>query len=242
MKRIYEKNEVTFSIIWILIYVITMSMADYFSYLVGIEKVFTMPLSITLVTILLIWINKEKVSSRYGLTKGCFTQKAYLYFIPLIVTVSVNFWGGVRIQYTFLETVLYVISMLSVGIIEEIIFRGFLFKALSKDNVKVAIIVSSLTFGFGHIINLVSGAELLPTLLQIAYATAAGFSFTIIFYKSGSLLPCIIAHSVMNATSVFACNMGVIMDIITAVVLIVIFMGYALWILKMENTNKKQMY
>lgn len=242
MKRIYEKNEVTFSIIWILIYVITMSMADYFSYLVGIEKVFTMPLSITLVTILLIWINKEKVSSRYGLTKGCFTQKAYLYFIPLIVTVSVNFWGGVRIQYTFLETVLYVISMLSVGIIEEIIFRGFLFKALSKDNVKVAIIVSSLTFGFGHIINLVSGAELLPTLLQIAYATAAGFSFTIIFYKSGSLLPCIIAHSVMNATSVFACNMGVIMDIITAVVFIVIFMGYALWILKMENTNKKQMY
>lgn len=242
MKRIYEKNEVTFSIIWILIYVITMSMADYFSYLVGIEKVFTMPLSITLVTILLIWINKEKVSSRYGLTKGCFTQKAYLYFIPLIVTVSVNFWGGVRIQYTFLETVLYVISMLSVGIIEEIIFRGFLFKALSKDNVKVAIIVSSLTFGFGHIINLVSGAELLSTLLQIAYATAAGFSFTIIFYKSGSLLPCIIAHSVMNATSVFACNMGVIMDIITAVVLIVIFMGYALWILKIENTNKKQMY
>lgn len=242
MKRIYEKNEVTFSIIWILIYVITMSMADYFSYLVGIEKVFTMPLSITLVTILLIWINKEKVSSRYGLTKGCFPQKAYLYFIPLIVTVSVNFWGGVRIQYTILETVLYVISMLSVGIIEEIIFRGFLFKALSKDNVKVAIIVSSLTFGFGHIINLVSGAELLPTLLQIAYATAAGFSFTIIFYKSGSLLPCIIAHSVMNATSVFACNMGVIMDIITAVVLIVIFMGYALWILKMENTNKKQMH
>ncbi len=242
MKRVYEKNEVTFSIIWILIYVITMSMADYFSYLVGIEKVFTMPLSITLVTILLIWINKEKVSSRYGLTKGCFPQKAYLYFIPLIVTVSVNFWGGVRIQYTILETVLYVISMLSVGIIEEIIFRGFLFKALSKDNVKVAIIVSSLTFGFGHIINLVSGAELLPTLLQIAYATAAGFSFTIIFYKSGSLLPCIIAHSVMNATSVFACNMGVIMDIITAVVLIVIFMGYALWILKMENTNKKQMH
>ena len=242
MKRIYEKNEVTFSIIWILIYVITMSMADYFSYLVGIEKVFTMPLSITLVTILLIWINKEKVSSRYGLTKGRFPQKAYLYFIPLIVTVSVNFWGGVRIQYTILETILYVISMLSVGIIEEIIFRGFLFKALSKDNVKVAIIVSSLTFGFGHVINLVSGAELLPTLLQIAYATAAGFSFTIIFYKSGSLLPCIIAHSVMNATSVFACNMGIIMDIITAIVLIVIFMGYALWILKMENTNKKQMH
>ena len=242
MKRIYEKNEVTFSIIWILIYVITMSMADYLSYLVGIEKVFTMPLSITLVTILLIWINKEKVLSKYGLTKGCCPQKAYLYFIPLIVTVSVNFWGGVRIQYTILETVLYVISMLCVGIIEEIIFRGFLFKALSKDNVKVAIIVSSLTFGFGHIINLVSGAELLPTLLQIAYATAAGFSFTIIFYKSGSLLPCIIAHSVMNATSVFACNMGIIMDIITAVVLIVIFMGYALWILKMENTNKKQMH
>lgn len=238
MKRIYEKSELTFCLMWILIYVLTMSMADYFSQFVGIEKVFTTPISLTLVTVLLIWINREKLSEKYGLTKGNFPQKAYLYFIPLIVTVSINFWGGVRIQYTILETVLYVISMLCVGGIEEIIFRGFLFKVLSRENLTAAIIVSSLTFGFGHIINLLSGADLISTLLQIAYATAAGFLFTIIFHKSGSLLPCIITHSVMNATSVFACDMGLIMEIITASVLIVVFIGYAFWILKIEKRKE----
>jgi hypothetical protein len=39
-------------------------------------------------------------------------------------------------------------------VIEEVIFRGFLFKALQKDKLSVAIIVSSVTFGFGHIVNL----------------------------------------------------------------------------------------
>ncbi len=237
MKRIYQKSELTFCIAWILIYVILMSMADNFSRIVKIEKVFTMPVSIALVAILLIWIHKEKLSKKYGLIKGEFPQKSYLYFVPLIITVSVNFWGGVCVNYTVLETVLYIISMLAVGCIEEIIFRGFLFKFLSKENLTVAIIVSSLTFGFGHVINLLNGANLISTLLQIAYATSAGFLFTIIFYKSNSLLPCIITHSVMNATSVFACNTGLTMEIITAVSLIIVCLCYALWILKTQNAN-----
>ena len=217
-----------------------MSVADYFSQLVGVEKVITTPISVILVAILVIWINKERLSQKYGLTKGNFPRKTYLYFIPLIITVSVNFWGGVSIQYTVLESVLYVISMLCVGCIEEVIFRGFLFKVLSKENLNVAIIVSSLTFGFGHIINLLSGADLALTLLQVAYATTAGFAFTIIFHKSGSLLPCIVTHSVMNATSVFACKAGLTMDVITAIALIVVFVGYAVWIIKANDKKVKE--
>ena len=33
------------------------------------------------------------------------------------------------------------------GVVEEIIFRGLLFKAIDKDNVKEAIIISAVTFG-----------------------------------------------------------------------------------------------
>jgi membrane protease YdiL (CAAX protease family) len=129
--------------------------------------------------------------------------------------------------------------MLCVGVIEEVIFRGFLFRAMSKDNLIAAIIVSSITFGFGHIVNLLSGAEVLSTLLQIAYATAAGFMFTILFYKSGSLLPCIAAHGLVNAASVFACKPTLTLELITAGVLIVLSVGYALWILYLEKTDKK---
>ena len=94
------------------------------------------------------------------------------------------------------------------GFIEEIVFRGFLFKAMAKDSVKTAVIVSSLTFGTGHIINLFKGSEtnLLPALCQVIYATAVGYLFVIIFHKGKTLIPCILSHSITNALSVFADN------------------------------------
>ena len=52
-------------------------------------------------------------------------------------------------------------------------------------------------------INLLGGAPLIPTLLQICYAVAIGYLFVIVFPKTGSLIPCIVTHSLMNALSVF---------------------------------------
>ncbi len=40
-------------------------------------------------------------------------------------------------------------------------------------------------------------------MIQVFYAIAWGFIFTVVFYKSGSLLICIIAHSLNNAFSKF---------------------------------------
>ena len=74
---------------------------------------------------------------------------------------------------------------------------------MAKDNIKSAIIVSSITFGIGHIVNLLNGADLIPTLMQICYAVSIGYLFVTIFYKSKSLIPCIITHSLINALSIF---------------------------------------
>ena len=72
--------------------------------------------------------------------------------------------------------------MLNIGFIEEIIFRGFLFKMMAKDGLKSAIIVSSLTFGLGHIVNLLNGADFIPTLMQVCYAVSIGYLFVVIFH------------------------------------------------------------
>ena len=54
---------------------------------------------------------------------------------------------------------------------------------MEKDNVKTAIIVSSITFGIVHIVNLLNGADLIPTLLQVYYAVAIGYMLVMVFYK-----------------------------------------------------------
>ena len=105
----------------------------------------------------------------------------------------------------------------------------------------MAIIVSSLTFGIGHIINLVngSGVDLLSNLLQVVYATAAGFMFVMIYVKSKSLMVCIISHGLFNAFSAFSSKTGDGAEamLITAICLTVITGSYAAYLyLSTEKT------
>ena len=93
--------------------------------------------------------------------------------------------------------------MLLAGYVEEFLFRGLLFTAMLREGrAKTAIIVSALTFGIGHILNLFTGQNVPETLVQIVFAVAWGLIFTLVFYKGGSLIPCVIAHSMIDVFSV----------------------------------------
>ena len=165
-----------------------------------------------------------------------------LFYIPLIVLLTVNLWYGVAMNTSPLEMVLYILSMLCVGFLEEMIFRGFLFQAMVKDGVKSAIIVSSVTFGIGHIVNLFngSGAELLPNLLQVIYAIAIGFAFVLIFYRTKTLLPCIIIHGIINALSSFSNEAAITShrQIISGAFLTIVAGVYALYIAYMVKEKE----
>ena len=165
-----------------------------------------------------------------------------LYYFPLLLMFSANLICSVTFNYGAAETVLYILSMLCVGFLEEVIFRGLLFNAMRKSSLKSAVIVSSVTFGIGHIINLFngSGAELIPNLLQVVYATAAGFMFVMIYLKSDSLIACIAAHGLFNALSVFANDASLTNTdrILSAVMLTVITGGYAAFLAR-TTTNLK---
>ena len=232
MYRLYKKNSLNFSLMWIFAYVVLLSVAENFSASVNFEKIITAPVCIAFVLLIFGFIKKYDLAEQYGLCSFKGNPKSYLYFIPLLLIISTNLWNGVTINVSAAETVLHILSMLCVGFIEEVIFRGFLFNAMCKDNVKLAIFVSSITFGMGHVVNLLNGADFLSTLLQICYASAIGFLFTIIFYTGKSLLPCIITHGVFNSLSIFAVQGSQTFAIITALVLCAISVGYALWILR----------
>ena len=235
MNRLYKKSELMFSLVWIAMYVVLFSLSDSLSISLGIEKIITAPLGLIFVVFLWYWIKKQDLLEKYGLCSFKGDVKKYLYFIPLALIVTCNLWNGVTLNLSGAETSLYIFSMLCVGFIEEVIFRGFLFKALCIENLKRAILISSITFGIGHVVNLLNGAEVFLTVLQICYATAIGFLFTIIFYKGKSLFPCIVVHSIFNALSVFAVEGSRVFNIVTAIVLTAISIAYAVWILKKEE-------
>lgn len=239
MKKIYDKSNLCFSIIWIVAYVVLFSVADGLSEKTGYMKSITVLVGILLSTIIIIFLKKNNLLEKYGLCSFKGNLKSFLFFIPLLAILTVNLWNGVKINTSIINTILFIISMVCVGFLEEIIFRGFLFVSMGQNSIKSAIIVSSITFGIGHIVNLLNGANFIPTLLQVFYAIAIGFLFTIMFYKSKSLIPCIIVHAVFNSLSIFGVeNSSMTLDIITAVFLCVVSIGYALWILKKTKTIK----
>lgn len=227
MKKFFEKNEFLITMMFIFLYVLINSFCinnlGLFNY-----KTLIINALFSIILFLIIFLLKK--TSYYGIKKVK-NLKKYIYFLPLLLIISVNFWNGITINNTFEEIIIYMIIMLNIGFIEEVIFRGFLFKMMEKSNVKTAIIVSSLTFGIGHIINLFNGAATIDTFLQIIYATSLGFLFALIFYKSKSLIPCIITHSLLNAFSIFNSNN----DYIVTVILLIISCFYSFYIIKFDK-------
>ena len=234
MKRLYEKSELWFAIAWIIVYVVLASAGDNLSAEIGILKIATLPILIILSVILFLFVKRNGLFEKYGLCKSELPASKMLFYIPLAILLTANLWYGVTVNVSLLETVLYIFSMLCVGFLEEMIFRGFLFRAMAKDGVKSAIIVSSVTFGMGHIVNLVngSGTEVLPNLLQVIYAAAIGFAFVMIYYKTKSLISCIVTHGIFNSFSVFA-NEAVMTpqkQIASGAFLAIVAGGYAVYI------------
>ena len=225
MQKTFEKYEMIITILLIIIYVVSNSfcMQNF-----GIGDYRTTIMNFVLSLAIIVFILKNKLGEYYGLTTLP-RFKDFLYFIPLVIIISVNLWSGIHINNSDTEIIFYILSMIGVGFLEEIIFRGFLFKMMEKDNVNRAIIVTSITFGIGHIVNLLNGADLVPTLIQICYAIAIGYLFVIIFQKGKSLWPCVITHAVFNALSIFNVE-NIVSTYIAPIFLIVIPIWYAIYI------------
>jgi membrane protease YdiL (CAAX protease family) len=210
------------------------SIGDELSASIGIMKVVTLPTLLVLSAIIIWFLKKNQMCTKYGLCKSEVSASKMLYYIPIVILLTANLWYGVRLNASPLETILYILSMFCVGFLEEIIFRGFLFQAMLKDGEKFAIIVSSVTFGIGHLVNLFngSGVELLPNLLQVIYAVAVGFLFVLIFYKTKSLWVCIFTHALFNSLSAFSNEVVLNSDqrIISCALISIIAGAYAIYI------------
>ncbi|MCR5055272.1 MAG: CPBP family intramembrane metalloprotease [Lachnospiraceae bacterium] len=97
----------------------------------------------------------------------------------------------------------------------------------------VAIVVSAVTFGIGHIGNLFTGQAGFETVMQIIFAISWGFILTMVCYKSGSIIPCIIAHSMVDTLSLFGADNELI-DWIYIGATIVVAIIYCTWLGRMN--------
>ncbi len=244
MTKLYKKSELAFALVWIAIYVIGGGLCEEISRQIGIESLAPAVFFVAICALLYVWVRKNRLCEEFGLCGSEAEAKAFIWYIPLLLITVSNIGFGVTLKYDAVGTVSFIIKMLCVGFLEELIFRGFLFKAMCRDSVKAAVIVSSVTFGIGHIINLFngSGMELWENVIQVVAAIAFGFLYVVIFHRGGSLIPCILSHGIFNSMSAFSVWGSTTATVIHTVVVCALVIAYTLVLLKtlprVKDTSK----
>ncbi len=203
MKKLFDKNEVIFAVILIVIYVAGSTLMVQLSETIGIGFLAEAIFGIVLFAVLIAFVAKNKLYEHLGLCKPEVPAAKMLFYIPLPIIAAVGVIFGFAPQYEPVTLAVHTVYMLFAGFLEEIIFRGFLFRGMAKKNMTSAIIVSAATFGIGHIVNLLNGYDIISNLLQIVYAVGVGFLLVFIFIRTGSLVACIAFHSLNNILAGF---------------------------------------
>ena len=200
MVRLREKQPVWFAVLWIGIYIITVNVGDAFSEALGVPNLVTAPLLIALSVGLLVFLRRHGWLEPYGVALPKPRDlKVVWYYAPLALMVLVLVLLGVDSALGATGTALAVLLMLGVGFLEEVVFRGFLYKAiLKRSGFKRAVIISGVTFGIGHIVNLLRGYTGAEQLLQIVAGVALGIVLALLFALTGSILPGALFHVLLN--------------------------------------------
>jgi membrane protease YdiL (CAAX protease family) len=87
------------------------------------------------------------------------------------------------------------------GFEEEAIFRGLVLRTLLPMGIMRAALLSALFFALAHFLNLLAGANLSATLLQVGFAFLAGLVYTAPLAVTRNIWPLVVIHGLGNFIS-----------------------------------------
>lgn len=197
------------------------------------ELVATLSTVVAFCVLALLLVKKDNYFKVRCKNKTCIT---YIIIVTLILSIINLFPFNLSIGPSTLSVL---VTMLFVGLMEELIFRGCVYKICEeKWGDQKAVIFSSILFGVIHIINILN-EDILMVVLQMAYTTSIGIVFAILIYKKQGIILCIIAHAIVNLTGNLGATETVYKEIIFTIMCAVfaIIMIFRFNLLKKANRN-----
>lgn len=138
--------------------------------------------------------------------KGMLRGKNLVTGLLLLLPFLVFHWSGSVVSIIECGTSSVLLAFLKAfapGFGEEIAFRGIgIANYMRKKNTEKGILtifwLSSLFFGFFHMMNFFAGAPLHMALIQSLYAAGVGMTFGAVYLRTGNLWPTIIGHLLVD--------------------------------------------
>ncbi|MDD7794429.1 CPBP family intramembrane glutamic endopeptidase [Clostridium sp. 'White wine YQ'] len=202
MKKLYERKAVLHSLVWLILYLVLNTISDNIAGALNLDfNMVTAIPNLLLSVICYFYLKRTSIANDIGLlTKPAEKSSVMLYYIPLIILPFLNLIYGINTSLSIVEIAFLLAMYAGVGFMEEVIFRGLMFKALIKKwNRYVVVIFISFTFAMGHIVSMTAiGQNSTDTVLQIINALVVGCMFMTVILASGNLTICIIVHIMYN--------------------------------------------
>lgn len=135
-------------------------------------------------------------------------NKSWWFLIPALPFILMTFMMLINPEASFdlplAAMVGWTLLALAVGISEEAMFRGILWRTLEHKGVMVTSLVTSLLFGAVHLSGLMTDipAEIIAS--QAVFAAGVGMMFAAVRLSSGSLLAPIVLHWIFDAAALVA--------------------------------------
>lgn len=163
-----------------------------------------------------------------GMAKG--SAGKLLYFIPVLVIALSGLAGGIAVGDEGIPVILSNLFLtVGVGFSEELYFRGVICNRWRQKSAGTAILVSAILFGICHMLNVLGGADLGQTVLQICFAFFYGIVFGLIFIAADSVWPCVVLHFLHDFCAFIGAELTPEKNVILAVIQTLLLIGYA-WI------------
>lgn len=220
LEKLRQKNVYIYVILVLLIFKVVQNLAVYPSVLLYKAGLYptdeagmtcfaaiVMEVVTSIVMIILLWRTKKlDLLKKKG--KGFFKSLPIAgYQLTFVLMSAISIVGhvisdGAKFQ-TPINIFLFVVSMLLVGLAEELCCRAIVAQSLlekfgtSKKGVWTAAITSGVLFGTLHLTNLTTG-ELVPVLIQTISACLSGILFAAVYFRSGNIWVPIFVHGIYD--------------------------------------------
>ena len=224
MKHLRENKPIWHALAWVAMYVALVNVGDAVSSQGSGAVPVTGILLALLSGVLLVYLDRGELSGFYGLTRprpG--TMALALYLVPLIAIAFFQYAKGLSPELDVRSFMYASLFVAGVAFIEELLFRGFLFQALLKrGNLTRAILISGVTFGLGHVVNLARGYSLADQVVQVVAAVAIGIALAYCVALTGSIVPGVVFHALFNLSGTITDAGGAMDMVIVGAVLVVV--------------------
>lgn len=241
MNKLMEKKPVLHAILWIIIYIVLVNIGDALSEQFNADHhMATGVLVLVLSAVLVLYLKKSNRLEAQGFRRMTKTNvRNALFYCPLILLAVIQLSAGIDRTISLSQFGIICLLMVGTGFVEELIFRGLLFQGIKeKSGVNKAVIISGVTFGMGHIVNLLRGYGYAESVGQIIVAIAVGIVLALLVGVTKNIVPGILFHIIFNISGAVS-NLGTGLQTILLIVILVISVLYAIYLFKVMQRQEK---